>query len=332
MRFMGTCERSCQGKDGPAAFHKHAPGLAETRSGLLISRLANSSLGQVIFEQNPLCTAKGVLHDVSGMCDFAISGERWLSLDFDCREQSPGSITVLALLFGAISLLYATVGQAGGTAFLALMAFAAFPASEMRPTALALNIVAAAYSTWVFNRNQAIDWGRLKPLLLASLPTAFIGGFIVLNEHLYKSTTGVVLLLAGLTMILRRERATGSDRQAPLRGATLLGAVVGLVSGLTGVGGGVFLAPALIALHWTSPKQTAALSAPFILSNSMVGLVGVVYAGQLPSPHLAWYAAAVLAGAIIGTAIGLRWLSQAATRYVLAAILLAAGIQLLCFG
>ena len=240
-----------------------------------------------------------------------------------------GLIAVLALLFGVISLLYATVGQAGGTAFLALMAFAAFPPSEMRPTALALNIIAAAYSTWAFSREQVMDWTKLKPLLLSSLPTAFVGGLIVLDEHVYKTTTGVVLLLAGATMILRRERAIGLLHQPPLLGATLLGAVVGLVSGLTGVGGGVFLAPALIALHWGSPKETAALSAPFILLNSIVGLIGVLFAGQLPSPSFAWYAAAALGGAAVGTAIGLKFLSQTATRYVLAVILLAAGLELL---
>src|SRR6185437_9720485 len=98
---------------------------------------------------------------------------------FGCCPQPLGSNTVLALLFGAISLLYATVGQAGGTAFLALMAFAAFPPNEMRPTALALNIVAATYSTWAFNRKRVVDWQKLKPLLLASLPGAFIGGLIV---------------------------------------------------------------------------------------------------------------------------------------------------------
>jgi hypothetical protein len=239
--------------------------------------------------------------------------------------------TVLALLFGAISLLYATVGQAGGTAFLALMAFAAFPPSEMRPTALALNIVAAAYSTWIFSRKRAVDWSKLKPLLLLSLPTTFAGGLIVLDEHLYKATTGAVLFLAGAAMIFRRERVDEPDHERPVWGAYLTGAIVGLISGLTGVGGGVFLAPALIALHWASPKQTAALSAPFILSNSIVGLMAVLYAGQFPSPHFASYALAALGGAIVGTAIGLRWFSQAATRYVLAAILLAAGAQLLFF-
>jgi uncharacterized membrane protein YfcA len=237
---------------------------------------------------------------------------------------------VLVVFFGIISLLYATVGQAGA-AFLALMAFAAFPATEMRPTALALNIVVAAYSTWVFNREKVVDWRKLRPLLLSSLPTALAGGFIVLDERVYKTTTGVVLLLAGATMVLRRELVADQDRETPIWGALSVGAIVGSVSGLTGVGGGVFLAPTLIALHWASPKQTAALSAPFILANSAVGLVGVLLAEQLPSSHFLLYALVALGGAIVGTAIGLRWLSQAATRFVLAAILIAAGIQLLFF-
>jgi uncharacterized membrane protein YfcA len=242
-----------------------------------------------------------------------------------------GPDTVLALLFGAISLLYATVGQAGGTAFLALMAFAAFPPAEMRPTALALNIVAAAYSTWVFNRKRAADWRKLKPLLLSSLPGAFAGGLIVLDEHLYKPTTGAVLLLAGVAMAFRRETSDHPDQETPVWGACLTGAIIGLISGVTGVGGGVFLAPVLIALNWASPKQAAALSAPFILANSIVGLIAVLHAGQFPASHFAFYAATALGGAIAGTAIGLRWFSQGTTRYMLAAILLAAGVQLLIF-
>jgi uncharacterized protein len=155
--------------------------------------------------------------------------------------------------------------------------------------------------------------------------------FIVLDERVYKTTTGVMLLLAGATMVFQRELVADEDRETPIWGALSLGAVVGLVSGLTGVGGGVFLAPALIALHWASPKQTAALSAPFILANSAVGLVGVLLAGQSPSSRFGLYALAALGGAIVGTAIGLRWLGQAATRFVLAAVLIAAGIQLVFF-
>jgi uncharacterized membrane protein YfcA len=238
---------------------------------------------------------------------------------------------MLTVFFAAASLLYATVGQAGGTAFLALMAFASFPSNEMRPTALLLNIVAATYSTWLFNRGSFVDWAKLKPLLLASLPTALIGGFIVLNESVYNAVTGIVLLAAAAILAFRRPSNREPDRTTPLWGAIAIGAGVGFVSGLTGVGGGVFLAPLLITLHWASPKQTAALSAPFILANSAVGLVGAIYAGQVPSGDTWLYAVGALAGAMIGTTVGLRWLSQATTRYVLAGVLGTAGLQLLFF-
>ncbi|MBV9531762.1 MAG: sulfite exporter TauE/SafE family protein [Bradyrhizobium sp.] len=236
---------------------------------------------------------------------------------------------LLTLFFATVSLLYATVGQAGGTAFLALMAFASFPSSEMRPTALLLNIVAASYSTWLFNRGSHIDWAKLKPLLIASLPTALLGGFVVLAEHVYDVLTGLVLLAAAAMLVVGRTSESTPDRTTPLWGAIATGAAVGFVSGLTGVGGGVFLAPFLIAMQWSSPKQTAALSAPFILANSAVGLVGTFHAGQAPSPQTWLYALGAFAGAMIGTTVGLRWLSQTATRYVLAAVLGSAGVQLL---
>jgi uncharacterized protein len=238
---------------------------------------------------------------------------------------------MFAVLFAAISLLYATVGQAGGTAFLALMAFASFPSNEMRPTALLLNIVAATYSTWIFNRGKLVDWAKLKPLLVASLPTALIGGFIVLDEHVYKIVTGLVLLSAATILVLHRSRDGEPDRKTPWWGAVAVGAMVGFISGLTGVGGGVFLAPMLIAFQWASPRQTAALTAPFILANSAVGLAGALVIGQAPSRETWVYAIATLVGAMIGTTIGLRWLTQTVTRYVLATILATAGLQLLFF-
>jgi uncharacterized protein len=238
---------------------------------------------------------------------------------------------MLVLLFGAVSLLYATVGQAGGTAFLAVMAFASFPSNEMRPTALLLNIVAATYSTWLFNRGSLVDWAKLRPFLLASLPTALVGGFIVLDERFYKTVTGLILLFAATILALRRADDSKPDRPIWFWGAISIGAAVGFVSGLTGVGGGVFLAPILIASHWASPKQTAALSAPFILANSVVGLAGALYAGQAPTADTWLFVLAALAGAMIGAIVGLRWLSQTTTRYILAVILGAAGVQLLFF-
>jgi hypothetical protein len=129
---------------------------------------------------------------------------------------------MLGLLFGAISLLYATVGQAGGTAFLALMALASFPSNEMRPTALLLNIVAATYSTWLFNRGRLVNWTLLRPLLLASLPTALVGGLIVLDQHIYKTVTGLALLSAAAILAFRRAHDGEPDQPTPLWGVSVI--------------------------------------------------------------------------------------------------------------
>jgi uncharacterized membrane protein YfcA len=211
------------------------------------------------------------------------------------------------------------------------MALASFSPSEMRPTSLILNIVASSYSTWLFNRGKFVDWAKLTPLLVSSVPTALVGGLIVLDERRYKTVTGLPLLSAAMVLAFRKSHDGETDRPTPLLGAIIIGATVGLASGLTGVGGGVFLAPILTALHWASPKQTAALSAPFILANSIVGLAGAMYVGQTPTAQTWLYALAAFAGAGVGTSLGLRWFSPTMTRYALAAILGAAGIQLLSF-
>jgi uncharacterized protein len=130
------------------------------------------------------------------------------------------------------------------------MALVSFSPSEMRPTALLLNIVASSYSTWLFNRGKFVDWAKLTPLLVSSVPTALVGGLVVLDERSYKTVTGLVLLSAAIVLAFRQARDGETDRPIPLWGAIIIGAAVGLVSGLTGVGGGVFLAPILIALHW----------------------------------------------------------------------------------
>jgi uncharacterized membrane protein YfcA len=236
---------------------------------------------------------------------------------------------LVAGLIGCVSLLYATAGQAGGTAFLAIMAFAAFPAVEMRATALLLNIGAAGYSTWRLHRRGAIDSNLLLPLTVPSLVTAFAGGLLVLAGQTYFVLTGLLLIAAAALMAFKRTADVAEARQVHFLPAAGVGAGAGFISGLTGVGGGVFLTPVLIASGWASPKRATALSPPFILCNSVVGLVGVLLAGQTLAPGTFLYSVAALAGAIAGTAIGLRWMSERTTRYVLAAILLFAGIRLL---
>jgi hypothetical protein len=236
---------------------------------------------------------------------------------------------LVAAAIACVSLLYATAGQAGGTAFLAVMAFASFPAIEMRPTALFLNIVAAGYATWRLHQRAAIDRVMLVRVTVPSLVTAFLGGLLVLNGRVYFILTGVLLVAAGALMVFRRVADNIQARPVQLLPATVVGAGAGFVSGLTGVGGGVFLTPLLITLGWMSPRRAAALSPPFILCNSVAGLLGVLLAEQELAPGTALYSLGALAGAVIGTMIGLRWMSERGTRYALAVILLFAGVRLL---
>ena len=238
------------------------------------------------------------------------------------------AITLLvAILLASVSLVYATVGQAGGTAFLAIMAVMGLPAAELRPTALILNIVVSGYATWRLNAARVIDWRLLACVGLPALPLSFLGGVVALESSLYFAFTGCILLFAGAMMVTKwKAHAGNSPGTVP---AALVGGVAGFASGITGVGGGVFVAPAIIALGWGTARQAANLSAPFILGNSLTGLAGALTAGQRPAPEVAPYALATLAGAAVGTMIGQRFMSERMTRYVLAAILLAAGLRLL---
>ena len=178
-------------------------------------------------------------------------------------------------------------------------------------------------------KESAIDRTILLRLTLPSLVTAFGGGFLVLNGRVYFILTGLLLVAAAALMAFKRMADNVQARPTQLLPAVAVGAVAGFVSGLTGVGGGVFLTPLLIALGWMSPRRAAALSPPFILCNSVTGLLGVMLAGQGFTPGFAVYSFGALSGAIVGSAIGLRWMTERGTRFALTAILLFAGIRLL---
>jgi hypothetical protein len=230
---------------------------------------------------------------------------------------------------GLLAPPYAMVGQAGGTAYVAAMALFAFPPEMIRSTSLILNVVAAGYASWRLHRAGAIDWRMLWPILVASLPMAFIGGLLILPPQTFRSVVGVVLIVAEALTIRRANHEPLGTRPVRLPLAAGIGAGVGLASGLTGVGGGVFLAPMLLIGGWATPKQTVGLSAPFILANSAVAFLATRIAGQTVADGAPIYAIGSLAGAAVGTAIGLRWVSPRMIRVVLATILLASGLRML---
>jgi len=236
----------------------------------------------------------------------------------------------LALLtagVGLVAFLYATVGHAGASGYIAVMTLAGLAPAEIRPTALTLNILVASIGTWQFVRAGHFRWSLFWPFALTAAPMALLGGYVSLPTALFKVLVGVVLLLSAWRLLARPsdDTATGT----PSRPAALgVGAGLGLLSGLTGTGGGIFLTPLLLFARWARAKEAAAVSAAFILVNSSTGLIGTVVASKsFPVVALPLGIAAVLCGGL-GSYLGASRLPYTAIKRLLALVLVIAGLKL----
>jgi uncharacterized protein len=228
---------------------------------------------------------------------------------------------------GLVAFLYATVGHAGASGYIAIMTLAGLAPAEIRPTALTLNILVALLGTAQFARAGHFRWALFWPFALMSAPLAFVGGYVSLPTDVFKLVVGVVLLASALRLFLRPPDDQGV--QAPSRPAALgVGAGLGLLSGLTGTGGGIFLTPLLLFARWARAKEAAAVSAAFILVNSSTGLIGnIVATRSWPSVALPLGVAAVTGGAL-GAYLGAARLPQLAIKRLLAVVLVIAGLKL----
>lgn len=230
------------------------------------------------------------------------------------------------LFFGA--MLYATVGHGGASAYIALMALFGVPAAVMRPSALVLNLIVAGLGSVRYARAGLFRWRTLWPFLVGGMPAAFVGGMIHVPAEVYRPAMGAVLLFSAARMLWPRAlRAEREWHDPPLWLALLAGAGLGLLAGLTGTGGGIFLSPLLLFLAWSAPKPASGVVALFILANSAAGLAGNwASVGHLP-PELPLYAVAVLAGGLVGTTLGIK-LPQRAILRALGVVLLVASAKL----
>ncbi len=241
-------------------------------------------------------------------------------------------LTWLAVAFLIVATLYSMVGHGGGSGYLAVMALAGFAPHELRPTALSLNVLVSTIALIRFTRAKAFTPSLFWPFVLASVPCAFIGGLIELDPTVYKIGLGVVLLVAAYRLFLHQPKGgIETTRALPIAAALVIGSVIGLVSGLIGVGGGIFLSPILLLAHWATARQTAGITAAFILANSMAALLGVMMGslqGDAPLPFqpvpIAVWGAAVALGGFIGSGIGSRRLGHIALRRMLAVVLVIA--------
>jgi uncharacterized membrane protein YfcA len=247
----------------------------------------------------------------------------------------PTTIALIAVLIFAVALLYSTVGHAGASGYLAAMALFGVAPALMKPTALTLNIIVAVVGTIRFHRAGFFSWRTFWPFAVASIPASFIGGWLTLPASVYKATVGFVLLYSAVRLFFSAKRGDAQDtRLVPVWIALIWGAAIGLLSGLTGVGGGIFLSPSLLLMSWARTKETSGVSVTFILVNSVAGLLGhglfahFTTMAQLPRMALAW-APAALVGGWIGTELGTRRLPIAGIRRWLSVVLVIAGLKLL---
>jgi uncharacterized protein len=242
-------------------------------------------------------------------------------------------IVVIAALFAVGAALYSSVGHGGASSYLAVMGLFSFAPEVMKPTALALNILVAAVATFKFYRAKLFSRDLFWPFATASIPAAFLGGATTVPGRWYKALVGIVLLYAAVWMFRSARRpVAGEVSKPPLWVAMVAGGVIGFLSGLTGVGGGIFLSPLLIYAGWAETRQASGVAAPFILVNSVAGLLGHISSvNQLPANLPVWGIAAVLGG-WMGASYGSRKAPAPVLRQLLSLVLIVAGVKLVFGG
>ncbi|GDY06952.1 UPF0721 transmembrane protein y4hK [Planctomycetia bacterium] len=236
----------------------------------------------------------------------------------------------IALCFAVliVAFLYSSVGHAGASGYIAVMALASVASPMIRPTALVLNIVVATIGSVQFWRAGHFQWSLFWPFALASIPAAYFGGTLTLPTKVLNILIGVVLLASAARLLIPLKPAT--ETRAPAKPiAMVTGGVLGFLAGLTGTGGGIFLTPLMILLRWSTTKQAAAVSVVYILVNSASGLLGAMRNGITLPPFLWPMIGAVIVGGSLGSYLGSRRFSVAVIHVLLAVLLILAGGKLI---
>jgi uncharacterized membrane protein YfcA len=241
---------------------------------------------------------------------------------------------LLVLCLGIGAMLYASVGHGGASAYIAIMTLFAMAPAEIRPAALCLNIVVSGIAATQFIRAGHMSWRLLLPFAAAAVPLAFVGGMVSLPTHGYRPLLGVILLYATVSLVWSARKVSDEEpkRRLPLAAVLGMGGGIGLLSGLTGVGGGIFLSPLLLALRVAATRETSAVSSAFIFVNSIAGLTGFMLKGGSIPTHVPYWAIAVAVGGFVGATWGARYLRTPTLRYLLALVLLIAGLKMLGIG
>jgi len=239
------------------------------------------------------------------------------------------SLFWIAMLMAIAAALYSSVGHGGASAYLAIMALFSVAPETMRPTALALNLVVSALAGVHFAAKGQTNWRLLGAFAATAVPAAFIGGSISLSADIYRPLVGVVLLASAARLFWQPERLADRPLTTPTLAITLpTGAALGLLAGLTGTGGGIFLSPLIILFGWEGARKTSGVAAAFIFLNSAAGLLGNLASVRDLPVALPVLVGAVFIGALLGSWLGVARLPRVRLLQGLGFVLLIAGVKL----
>ncbi|MDP1623062.1 MAG: sulfite exporter TauE/SafE family protein [Bacteroidales bacterium] len=229
----------------------------------------------------------------------------------------------------AVSYMYSMVGHGGASGYLAVMSIFAISTVFFRSSALILNLFVAGIAFFNFQKGYKIRWGLFLPFLIPAIPMAFIGALIHIDAGTYKFILGVLLFLALLRLLYRPSREYDLISPPGILISGAIGATLGLLSGMIGIGGGIILSPIFILMRWSHVKETGVYSSLFILCNSLAGLIGLGSDGILLPPDFVYWIAVVVGGGLLGSVTAIKFLAVRYFKISLAIVLLFACFKLL---
>ena len=232
------------------------------------------------------------------------------------------------IILFVVAFLYASVGHGGASGYLALMAIYGIAPEVMKPTALLLNLFVSGSAFLQFYRGNHFLKYIFLPLAAASIPMSFVGGMLVIEDHIYKKILGALLLLPVIRLLFFKNTDTSALKKSNIYLSLLVGGCIGLLSGMIGIGGGIILSPVLLLLKWTDQKQTAAISALFIFVNSVAGLAGQFTKGIEFNNNMLMYVVVAFSGGLLGAYYGAAKFNQNVLKNVLGLVLFMAAFKL----
>jgi len=236
-------------------------------------------------------------------------------------------ITAGLIFFGAI--LYSSVGHGGASSYIAIMSLMGTPIASIKPIGLVLNIIVSSVASYRFIKNKLFNLKIFIPVAIGSIPAAFIGGYLNLTSDIYRLLVGVILVFAGFQFLfdIFKYVKKKTDRPVNFWLGLFAGVIIGLLSGLTGTGGGIFLSPLIVFLGWTTVKGSSGTAAVFILFNSISGLLGNITSISLIPNTIFLYSFSAFGGVLIGTQLGIKILNEHYMKNALGIVLVVAGFK-----